>query len=171
PRSGSSRVRIDGRPCRGTPLPVSWGRGTGSLLAVARRDAAGGLLEEEDREAGVPGVFFGLVVAAPGAVVLLRADDGLGAFHVPVVVAELGGVVEHARALQRVHVIEVVAHGEVLADPVDARAGDGVLLEVAAQHVLVEHGGSNGAGGHAVGGGLVFFVGGMLVAPALDLGG
>src|SRR5436190_20211659 len=142
---------------------------TGMLLPVAGRDRAGRLLEEEDREARADRGLLLVPGSAPRAVVLLAADDRLGAFEVPVVVAELVGAVEHARALQAVHVIQVGVHGEVLAQPVHAGQRDRVLLVVDAEDVVVDHDGAYRARRHGVIRRLRASLVGVLVVPTLNL--
>src|SRR5688572_2830486 len=121
-----------------------------SAFASARRDALRRLLQEEDGEAGVPGVLVLVLALAPGAVAVLVLQEDGDAFVVPVVAAEALDVVEHAGALQGVHVVVVRVHREVLADPGHAGVRHAVLLEVAAEDVLVDHGGPDSPGRHGV---------------------
>src|SRR6185436_3313512 len=150
---------------------------TGYRLLLVRRRHEGlrRLLEEKDREAGVPGGVLA-VPDAPGAVGALGAEEELRAFGVPVVVAQLVGAVEDAGALDAVEVVEepvlsaagVVLDGELRAQPGHAVLDGGVLLPVLLEHVVVDRERARAAGGHrAVGVALA----GTLVGPALGLAG
>src|SRR6185369_8355620 len=70
------------------------------LTGAVRRDAQRprGALQEQDREARV------VRAGAPAAVGLLGLDQHLRAFRIPLVLAQDLGAVQHARALEGIHV-------------------------------------------------------------------
>src|SRR5437868_40386 len=101
-RSASARKIFMGNP------PQSLRSGAALRLALVRAgdvEAAGGLLEEEDREAGAPGGVVQLVRRPPGPVGILVVQEVIGPLQVPVVGADAGRVVEHPGPL---HPVEVV---------------------------------------------------------------
>src|SRR6185295_4907730 len=117
-------------PCAALRSRVSWSATavSGLLLAVphlargVRRDAqrTGRALQEQDREARVDRAV------APRTGGGLGLDEDLRAFRIPLVGAHHLGAVQHARALEGIHVVEVLVL-RVLSAVLGVLVGAGVV--------------------------------------------
>src|SRR5687768_17303075 len=133
------------------PWSWSWFLVLGFPSAFGGDERPGGALEEEDREAGVGEL-------APVAFGFLLLEQVLRAVGVPVPLAELGAVVEDARAFEpvevvvvpggRILVLRVLLDLEVEADPFRAQAAGLVGLPVLAEDVVADRQAAEGADRH-----------------------
>src|SRR5579864_6271157 len=115
----------------------------------------GGVLEEEDGEAGVPRVpnqLVGLphVVRDPSPRGVLVVQDPLRAQGIPRIAAELVGAVEDSGALQPVEVIVVPGHDPELSDPVHSRLEHLASLPVSTEQIFADGQRGDGPGGHGM---------------------